>query len=90
MFGDPIFGAALAVAVRKSLDTPADHAADAFCYMAGHWRRADDVIDVEAREVPEPRLIGYDLAAPECEACGDTGLVGYPPDDYFACPGCST
>lgn len=41
-----------------------DAAADAACYMAAAWRRADpDVIDVEAREVPEPRLIGHAEAA---------------------------
>jgi hypothetical protein len=46
-------------AARARID--ADEAARAAsCYQAGHWRRADDVIDVEAREVPEPRLIGHE------------------------------
>lgn len=72
MFCNPLFGVALAAAVgevraladQAKAERDADsHAADAFCYMAGNWRRADDTIDVEAREVPEPRLIGYDKAA---------------------------
>lgn len=59
----PVIVAAEGERQARAARDASDHAADAFCYMAAAWRREVDVIDVEAREVPEPRLIGYDEAA---------------------------
>jgi hypothetical protein len=60
MFNFVPLGIVAMQAQQRAAQEAADHAADAFCYMAAHWRRVDpNTIDVEAREVPEPRLIGH-------------------------------
>lgn len=62
----PLVGALEAERQARASRAAHDHAADAACYMAAAWRRADpDVIDVEAREVPEPRLLEHAEAAPK-------------------------
>lgn len=56
----PLIGAQLEAQRARQ---EAEHAAAlASCYMAASWRPAGDIIDVEAREVLEPRLIGHEGA----------------------------
>ena len=37
----------------------------------------------------DTRLDGVEGKAPRCDTCSGYGVVGNPPDDYWACPDCT-